>query len=99
MRNVSFIHLPLLLSAAPAFAAENSIGEVALGDSFPDYTNIFKETGFHPFEQLVNVNKFLIEVIDFGLDQFFGQGAGDFGISLVIYTLFIKILIFPSYEK
>lgn len=41
----------------------------------------------------------MIEAIDFGLDSFFGQGAGDFGISLVIYTLFIKLLIFPSYEK
>lgn len=43
MRNISFMHLPLLLAATPAYAADTSnlISEVAAGDTFPDYGTIF----------------------------------------------------------
>ena len=38
MRNISFVHLPLLLASAPAYAAD--LGDVP-ADGFPDYSKIF----------------------------------------------------------
>ena len=69
MRNASFIYLPMILAggAKPAFADE--IGEIA---GMPDYSVIFRETGFDFFQQLVNVNKFLIEFIDTSLESIIG---------------------------
>ena len=41
------------------------------------------------------MNKFTIEFIDYGLDSFFG--SGDFGYSIIIYTLIVKALLYPLY--
>ena len=41
MRNISFVHLPLLLASAPAYAEElGGFGDVP-SDGFPDYAKIF----------------------------------------------------------
>ena len=46
IRQITFVHLPLLLASAPAPAQaalleNNPIGDVALGDTFPNYTQVF----------------------------------------------------------
>ena len=64
----------------------------------PDYGQIFGETGFDLFQQLVNVNKLCIELIDSSLEHYLGVNMNAFGLSLIIYTCVIKTLIYPLYE-
>lgn len=77
---------------------------VSLSKSFwqqmgiPDYGQIFSDTGFDVFQQLVNVNKLFIELIDSTFENDFGLSANAFGFALIVYTVAIKTLIYPLYE-
>lgn len=83
-----------LLHPQGAMAAEaQEIAQQAA--AFPDYSQAFADTGFDVFQQLINVNKFTIEFIDYCLDSAFG--SGDFGYSIIIYTLIVKALLYPLY--
>ena len=64
----------------------------------PDYGKIFSETGFDVFQQLVNLNKLLIELIDSSLEHVLHMDTNGFGLSLILYTCLIKSLIYPLYE-
>lgn len=94
------------MDAAAVAASQSDVAQVAdsatanffaqLG--IPDYGQIFAETGFDVFQQLVNVNKFFIEFIDANLENTLGTDAGGFGFSLILYTCLIKTLLYPLYE-
>lgn len=64
----------------------------------PDYSKIISETGFDVFQQLVNLNKLLIELIDSSLEHVLHLNTDAFGLSIIMYTCLIKTLIYPLYE-
>lgn len=66
-----------------------------LPPDFPDYGKIFAETGFDVFQQIINVNKFVIELIDAGL--LYGFDSDDFGFSIIIFTFITKAFLYPLY--
>lgn len=60
-----------------------------LPPDFPDYGKIFQETGFDLFHQTVNLNKFIIELLD--------VATNNFGVSIILYTVIIKAFLLPLY--
>jgi membrane protein insertase Oxa1/YidC/SpoIIIJ len=72
--------------------------DAPLIDLLAQYIKIFGDTGGNVFQQIVNFNKFIIELIDFFLDHALNITQGGFGFSLIMYTFIIKILIFPLFE-
>lgn len=64
----------------------------------PDYSQIFADTGLDVFQQLVNLNKLLIEVLDSSFEHYFDLSTNAFGLSLILYTCLVKTLIYPLYE-
>ena len=72
--------------------------DAPLIDLLDQYIKIYSETGSDIFQQIVNTNKFIIELIDFFLDHALNITQGGFGFSLIIYTFIVKSLIFPLFE-
>jgi YidC/Oxa1 family membrane protein insertase len=73
--------------------------DAPLIDLLKMYIDTFDKTGSDVFQQVVNVNKLLIELIDYFLEHAIHLEQGSFGVSLMIYTFIIKLFIFPLYEE
>ena len=77
MKQSSIMALPFILATPQkAFAEENLIAQIAklprdapLIDLLDQYIKIFTNTGSDVFQQIINFNKFIIELIDFFLDH------------------------------
>ena len=102
MKYAPLLTYPFMFSQ-PAFAAEKSdffskgFFDVE-SELLTDFAKEVQESGFDVFQQFVNVMKLIVQAFDQGYENLMGYEAGGFGLSLIAFTVFVKLLIFPFYE-